>query len=54
MSEKSTQSTPKVNSGLQLDRVRRICRSILGIIEKLSHGEPTFLDAKARLRHVCE
>jgi hypothetical protein len=26
----------------QLDRVRRICASIPGTVEKLSHGEPTF------------
>ena len=30
----------------QLARVRRICASILGTIEKLSHGEPTFFTPK--------
>ena len=30
------------NTGTQLDRVRRICASIPGTVEKLSHGEPTF------------
>jgi hypothetical protein len=37
---------PKVNSELQLKRVRRICGSIAGTIEKLSHGEPTFFTPK--------
>jgi hypothetical protein len=33
---------PKLDRGSQLERVRRICRSIPGTIEKISHGEPTF------------
>jgi hypothetical protein len=31
---------------MQLDRVRRICLSIPGTIEKVSHGEPTFFTPK--------
>ena len=30
----------------QLDRVRRICTSLPGTTEKLSHGEPTFFVGK--------
>jgi hypothetical protein len=30
------------DSGKQLTRLRRICRSIPGATEKVSHGEPTF------------
>jgi hypothetical protein len=37
----STGLPPKPNSK-QLDRVRRICASIPGTVEKLSHGAPTF------------
>ena len=37
---------PKLDRGRQLARVRRICRSIPGTIEKLSHGEPTFFTPK--------
>jgi hypothetical protein len=33
---------PKPDRGMQLERVRRVCSSIPGTIEKLSHGEPTF------------
>ena len=33
---------PKLDHGKQLSRVRRICTSIPGTTEKLSHGEPTF------------
>jgi hypothetical protein len=33
---------PKLDRGQQLARVRKICRSLPGTIEKLSHGEPTF------------
>lgn len=33
---------PKLDLGRQLNRVRRICGSIPGTIEKISHGEPTF------------
>ena len=32
----------KIDGGTQLKRVRLICRSIPGTIEKISHGEPTF------------
>lgn len=31
---------------LELERVRRICGSIPGTVEKLSHGEPTFFTPK--------
>src|SRR5579884_4565356 len=34
------------DDGTQLARVRRICLSIPGAIEKLSHGEPTFFTPK--------
>ena len=30
------------DDGTQLTRLRRLCRSIPGTVEKLSHGEPTF------------
>ena len=33
---------PKLDRGRQLARVRRICTSIPGTVEKLSHGAPTF------------
>ena len=42
MAEKSAGS----NGRVQVERVRRICGSIPGIIEKLSHGEPTFFTPK--------
>jgi len=37
---------PKKDSGAQIKRLRRICLSISGTIEKLSHGEPTFFTPK--------
>ena len=37
---------PKLDKGKQLARLRRICKSIPGTIEKLSHGEPTFFTPK--------
>jgi hypothetical protein len=37
---------PKLDHGKQVTRVRRICASIPGIIEKISHGEPTFFTPK--------
>jgi hypothetical protein len=37
---------PKLDQGTQLSRVRRICTSIPGTIEKTSHGEPTFFTPK--------
>jgi hypothetical protein len=37
---------PKLDRGKQLTRVRRICGSIPGITEKLSHGAPTFFTPK--------
>jgi hypothetical protein len=37
---------PKADDGRQLDRVRRICASIPGTVEKTSHGEPTFFTPK--------
>ena len=33
---------PKLDHGKQLNRVRRICKSIPGATEKVSHGAPTF------------
>ena len=33
---------PKLDRGKQLARVRRICKSFPGTVEKLSHGAPTF------------
>jgi hypothetical protein len=37
---------PRKDRGTQLARVRRICLSIPGTIEKMSHGEPTFFTPK--------
>ncbi len=37
---------PKLDQGKQLSRVRWICNSIPGTIEKISHGEPTFFTPK--------
>ena len=37
---------PKLDDGTQLDRIRRVCGSIPGTIEKISHGEPTFFTPK--------
>jgi hypothetical protein len=37
---------PKLDQGTQLNRVRGICNSIPGTIEKISHGEPTFFTPK--------
>jgi hypothetical protein len=37
---------PKLDNGKQLARLRRICTSIPGTIEKVSHGEPTFFTPK--------
>ena len=34
------------DDGTQLERLRRVCRSIPGTIEKISHGEPTFFTPK--------
>ena len=34
------------DNGTQIKRVRRICLSIPGVIEKISHGEPTFFTPK--------
>jgi len=36
----------KKDDGAQLRRLRRICGSIPGAIEKISHGEPTFFTPK--------
>ena len=33
---------PKLDDGVQLGRVRRICLAMPGVVEKVSHGEPTF------------
>ncbi len=37
---------PKRDRGKQLTRVRRICKSIPGTVEKISHGAPTFFTPK--------
>jgi hypothetical protein len=37
---------PKLDRGTQLARLRRICKSVPGTTEKLSHGEPTFFTPK--------
>ena len=37
---------PKLDNGIQLDRIRAVCGSIPGTIEKISHGEPTFFTPK--------
>jgi len=41
-----TGPAPKLDKGRQLGRVRKICFSIPGITEKLSHGAPTFFTPK--------
>ena len=50
MSEKrgrpKAQPAPKKDNGAQLKRVRRVCFSIPGAVEKISHGEPTFFTPK--------
>ena len=37
---------PRLDQGAQLDRVRRICNSIPGTVENISHGAPTFFTPK--------
>jgi hypothetical protein len=37
---------PKLDHGAQLARVRQICLSIPGTLEKISHGQPTFFTPK--------
>jgi hypothetical protein len=37
---------PKLDRGTQLARVRHICLSIPGTVEKISHGAPTFFTPK--------
>jgi hypothetical protein len=44
--QSKTGPAPKLDRGKQLARVRRICTSIPGTIEKISHGEPTFFTPK--------
>jgi hypothetical protein len=38
----SKEPGPKKDNGAQIKRIRRICSSIPGTLEKISHGEPTF------------
>jgi hypothetical protein len=38
--------TQMVDPGIQLARIRRICGTIPGTLEKISHGEPTFFTPK--------
>jgi len=42
----SSTSAGRKDDGRQLRRVRRLCLSMPGTIEKLSHGEPTFFTPK--------
>lgn len=37
---------PGKDDGTQLERLRRLCLSIPGTVEKISHGEPTFFTPK--------
>ncbi len=43
---KKGRPAPKLDAGNQLARVRRICLSIPGAVERISHGEPTFFTPK--------
>jgi hypothetical protein len=45
-SQSKAGAAPKLDHGKELNRVRRICTSIPGTIEKISHGEPTFFTPK--------
>ena len=38
--------TARKDDGTQISRLRRLCLSIPGTMEKLSHGEPTFFSPK--------
>jgi hypothetical protein len=40
------QPASRKDDGMQLKRLRRLCLSIPGAIEKISHGEPTFFTPK--------
>jgi len=42
----TSQPAGRKDNGTQLKRLRRVCLSIPGTIEKLSHGEPTFFTPK--------
>jgi hypothetical protein len=42
----SDKMTPRKDDGTQLKRLRRLCLSIAGTMEKISHGEPTFFTPK--------
>jgi hypothetical protein len=41
-----SRSVARKDDGTQLTRLRRLCLSIPGTMEKLSHGEPTFFTPK--------
>src|SRR5262245_509225 len=41
-----SQPAARKDNGTQLKRLRRVCLSIPGTLEKLSHGEPTFFTPK--------
>jgi len=41
-----SRSVARKDDGTQLTRLRRLCLSIPGTIEKISHGEPTFFTPK--------
>jgi hypothetical protein len=41
-----SQPPARKDNGTQLKRLRRVCLSIPGTMEKISHGEPTFFTPK--------
>ena len=43
---KRSAAADRKDDGTQVTRLRRLCLSIPGTIEKLSHGEPTFFTPK--------
>ena len=45
-SRPQTRKTPGKDDGTQIKRLRRVCLSIPGVMEKISHGEPTFFTPK--------
>lgn len=46
VSDAVSKVSKKKDDGKQIKRVRRICSSIPGTLEKISHGEPTFFTPK--------
>ena len=43
-----------LDSSKQLARLRRICKSIPGTIEKVSHGRADLFNPEASVRHLRE